>query len=49
MAADPVRVLPGSACLFFADLADLDDRWADDRTSRVWIHGDLHAENFGPT
>ena len=20
---------------------------ADDRTSRVWIHGDLHAENFG--
>ena len=23
------------------------DAWADDRTSRVWIHGDLHAENFG--
>ncbi|WP_432128418.1 DUF2252 family protein, partial [Streptomyces sp. bgisy082] len=19
----------------------------DERTSRVWIHGDLHAENFG--
>jgi uncharacterized protein (DUF2252 family) len=25
----------------------LEDRWADERTSRVWIHGDLHAENFG--
>jgi uncharacterized protein (DUF2252 family) len=25
----------------------LKDRWADERTSRVWIHGDLHAENFG--
>ena len=24
-----------------------EDRWADDRTSRVWIQGDLHAENFG--
>ena len=24
-----------------------EDAWADDRTSRVWIHGDLHAENFG--
>jgi uncharacterized protein (DUF2252 family) len=28
-------------------MADLDDAWADERTSRVWIHGDLHAENFG--
>jgi len=24
-----------------------EDRWADERTSRVWIQGDLHAENFG--
>jgi uncharacterized protein (DUF2252 family) len=47
MASDPFAFFRGSACLFFADLADLDDRWADDRTSRVWIHGDLHAENFG--
>ena len=30
-----------------ADAAEVDDRWADDRTSRVWIHGDLHVENFG--
>lgn len=47
MAADPFAFYRGSACLYYADLADLDDRWADDRTSRVWIHGDLHAENFG--
>ena len=24
-----------------------DDSFLDERTSRVWIHGDLHAENFG--
>jgi uncharacterized protein (DUF2252 family) len=47
MAADPFAFYRGSACLFYADLADLEDRWADERTSRVWIHGDLHAENFG--
>jgi uncharacterized protein (DUF2252 family) len=47
MAADPFAFYRGSACLFYADMAELDDRWADDRTSRVWIHGDLHAENFG--
>src|SRR4051812_43857710 len=47
MAADPFAFYRGSACLFYADLADLDDRWADDQTSRVWIHGDLHPENFG--
>jgi uncharacterized protein (DUF2252 family) len=28
-------------------MGGLDDRWADERTSRVWIQGDLHAENFG--
>ena len=47
MAADPFAFFRGSACLFFADVAEVDDRWADDRTSRVWIHGDLHVENFG--
>src|SRR3990170_1132013 len=25
----------------------LDDPWVDDATSRVWIQGDLHAENYG--
>ena len=47
MAADPFAFYRGSAPLFYADVADLDDRWADDRTSSVWIQGDLHAENYG--
>jgi uncharacterized protein (DUF2252 family) len=47
MAADPFAFYRGSACVFYADMRELEDRWADARTSRVWIHGDLHAENFG--
>ena len=47
MAADPFAFYRGSACLFYADMTTAADDWADDRTSRVWIHGDLHAENFG--
>jgi uncharacterized protein (DUF2252 family) len=47
IAADPFAFYRGSACLFYADMAELDDDWADERTSRVWIQGDLHAENFG--
>jgi len=47
MAADPFAFYRGSACLFYADMAKLKDKYADEQTSRVWIHGDLHAENFG--
>ena len=47
MAADPFAFYRGSACVFYADVADRKDRWADERTGRVWIQGDLHAENFG--
>src|SRR5919202_4669405 len=47
MAADPFAFYRGSAPLFYADMEGEEDRWADDRTSRVWIQGDLHAENFG--
>jgi uncharacterized protein (DUF2252 family) len=47
MAADPFAFYRGSACLFYADMATFEDRWCDERTSRVWIQGDLHAENFG--
>ena len=47
MAADPFAFYRGSACLFYADMEGEDDRWANDRTSRIWIQGDLHAENFG--
>jgi uncharacterized protein (DUF2252 family) len=47
MAADPFAFYRGSACLFYADVAQRDDPFVDERTSRVWIQGDLHAENFG--
>ncbi|MDQ3104815.1 MAG: DUF2252 domain-containing protein [Actinomycetota bacterium] len=47
MAADPFAFYRGSACLFFADQNSGDDPWNSKQTSRVWIHGDLHAENFG--
>ncbi|MFC5182321.1 DUF2252 domain-containing protein [Actinomadura harenae] len=47
MAADPFAFYRGSAPLFYADIASDDDPWADERTSRVWIQGDLHAQNFG--
>ena len=49
MAASPFAFYRGSASLFYADQtgAYRDDTFLDARTSRVWIHGDLHAENFG--
>ncbi len=47
MAAGPFAFYRGSAALFYADVTGRADPWADERTSRVWIHGDLHAENFG--
>ncbi|MBL7257115.1 DUF2252 domain-containing protein [Paractinoplanes lichenicola] len=49
MAASPFAFYRGSASLFYADLSGTyaDNSFLDERTSRVWIHGDLHAENFG--
>ncbi|MDQ3404609.1 MAG: DUF2252 domain-containing protein [Actinomycetota bacterium] len=47
MAAEPFAFYRGSACLFYADMADEPDEWSDERTSRVWVQGDLHAANFG--
>ncbi len=47
MAASPFAFYRGSAPLFYSDVVRLDDPWADERTRRVWIQGDLHAENFG--
>ena len=47
MAADPFAFYRGSAPLFYSDACRLDDPWVDDATSRVWIQGDLHAENYG--
>jgi uncharacterized protein (DUF2252 family) len=54
MAASAFAFYRGTACLFYHDLeamgaSEIDGQGAflDERTSRVWIHGDLHAENFG--
>ncbi|MCK2219617.1 DUF2252 domain-containing protein [Actinomadura sp. ATCC 31491] len=49
MAASPFAFYRGSACLFYADVTGpyADDAYLDGPTGRVWIHGDLHAENFG--
>ncbi|GAB3788656.1 DUF2252 domain-containing protein [Nocardioides ungokensis] len=47
MAADPHAFYRGSACLFYADVTQDEDPYADDRSGRIWIHGDLHVENFG--
>ena len=52
MAASAFAFYRGTACLFYHDLdaagdGDLTGPYLDERTSRVWIHGDLHAENFG--
>jgi uncharacterized protein (DUF2252 family) len=59
MAASAFAFYRGTAALFYADLdpaagdaggasfAAAGADYLDERTSRVWIHGDLHAENFG--
>lgn len=49
MAATPFAFFRGSACLFYHDLREESQKgdYLDERTSRIWIHGDLHAENFG--
>ncbi|MBJ7357087.1 DUF2252 domain-containing protein [Nocardioides sp.] len=47
MAADPHAFYRGSACLFYADVTGHDDPFTDERSGRIWIHGDLHVENFG--
>ena len=47
MAADPHAFYRGSACLFYADVTVEDDPFTDEHSGRIWIHGDLHVENFG--
>lgn len=46
MASDPHSFYRGSACLFYADVTADDDPFAGDNDN-IWIHGDLHVENFG--
>ncbi|MEV5955271.1 DUF2252 domain-containing protein [Streptomyces sp. NPDC051987] len=57
MAASAFAFYRGTAALFYHDLdaehaglgagRTYTGPYLDERTSRVWIHGDLHAENFG--
>jgi uncharacterized protein (DUF2252 family) len=47
MAKDPHAFYRGSACLFFNDVTSERDDWAAHGAERIWIHGDLHVENFG--
>src|SRR5215207_5043398 len=51
MARDPFAFYRGSAALFYADIAgpyaEADERWVSGDGARVWVQGDLHAENFG--
>jgi uncharacterized protein (DUF2252 family) len=47
MAAGPFPFYRGSAALFYGDMAHEEDPFSNEQTSRVWIQGDLHAENFG--
>src|SRR4051812_37827560 len=47
MAATPFAFYRGSAALFYADMAHEEDPFSNEKTGRVWIQGDLHAENFG--
>lgn len=47
MAASAFAFYRGTACLYYADLNGAANPFVDERTARVWIHGDLHAENFG--
>ncbi|MFF5972596.1 DUF2252 domain-containing protein [Streptomyces sp. NPDC012769] len=49
MAGSAFAFYRGTACLFYKDLEHEahGGPYLDERTGRVWIHGDLHAENFG--
>ncbi len=47
MSASPFNFYRGSAALFYADMARDDEPFANEKTGRVWIQGDLHAGNFG--
>ncbi|KAJ5251202.1 hypothetical protein N7489_001612 [Penicillium chrysogenum] len=49
MAASAFAFYRGSACLFYHDveLGEQNGPFLDDKTKKIWIHGDLHAENFG--
>ena len=49
MSKDPHAFYRGTACLFFHDMVEGDgeDPYATGAAGRIWVHGDLHVENFG--
>ena len=47
MARDPHAFYRGTACLFYHDVTAERDDWSEHGAERIWIHGDLHVENFG--
>lgn len=47
MAVTPFAFYRGSAALFYADMIRDEEPFVNKKTGRVWIQGDLHAENFG--
>src|SRR5207244_7060904 len=48
MAGSPFAFYRGSAALFYRDVVhDEDPGFLNQQTSRVWIQGDLHCDNFG--
>ena len=47
MSETPFAFYRGSAALFYADISHDQDPFINEKTGRVWIQGDLHAENFG--
>jgi uncharacterized protein (DUF2252 family) len=47
MAREPHAFYRGTACLFYNDVTTETDDWARHGAEKIWIHGDLHVENFG--
>ncbi|MGI8434791.1 MAG: DUF2252 family protein [Nocardioidaceae bacterium] len=47
MAVSPVAFYRGSAALFYSDLDAAGVGMSAGPCGRLWIHGDLHAQNFG--
>jgi uncharacterized protein (DUF2252 family) len=47
MSADPFAFYRGTADLFYRDVASRSSAFVNTATSRVWLDGDAHLQNFG--
>ena len=43
----PARLLPRLGLPLLRRRDGGEDQWVDERSGAIWIHGDLHVENFG--